>query len=227
MATVEHRGEAVSAAPSRHANPFATCWTRPGAMTFQFDDGQSAQALVEKLAAQRWRGAIVGPHGCGKSTLLQSLKPAFRPAGMRIHSIAIRDGQRRLPLEFLSSITRQADNTRAIAIVDGYEQLGWLERTRLSRTCRLADCGLLVTSHRPTWISMLVRVAPTEQLVQRLVVKLASRVSTKVTSEDVAASYARHGSNVREMFFDLYDRHEALRRSQRRSGDSAAALSRP
>jgi hypothetical protein len=227
MATVENPVEKALTAPSRHDNPFATCWTRPGAMTFQFDDGLGARALLEKLAAQGWRGAIVGPHGCGKSTLLATLKPGLQAAGFRLHSIGLRDGQRRLPIEFLSSINRQAGNTCAIAIVDGYEQLGWLERVRLSLRCRRAACGLLVTSHRPTWIPMLVRLAPTEQLVQQLVGELTSRVSTKVTSADVAASYARHGSNVREMFFDLYDRHEALRRSQRRSIASAAALWRP
>ena len=37
--------------PSRHSNPFATCWTRPGALAFRFANGESAAALVERLVA--------------------------------------------------------------------------------------------------------------------------------------------------------------------------------
>jgi hypothetical protein len=215
------------AAPSRNDNPFATCWTRPGSIEFRFGCGESSEATLSRLAAQDWRGSIIGPHGCGKSTLLETLKPVLRAAGARIHAITLQDGQRRLPREFLRSVARRARGDRGIAVVDGYEQLGWLECMRLSRTCRRANRGLLVTSHRPTRIPPLVRLAPTEQLVQWIVAELASRVSTEVRSADVAASYARHGSNVREMFFDLYDRHEALRRSRRRGDKSNAALSRP
>jgi hypothetical protein len=51
--------------PSRHANPFATCWTRPGALPFRFTNRGTAEQLVAKLATQNWRGAIVGPHGSG------------------------------------------------------------------------------------------------------------------------------------------------------------------
>jgi hypothetical protein len=40
-------------------------------------------------------------------------------------------------------------------------------------------------------------------------------VSTPITDSDVAASHACHGSNVRELLFDLYDRHEQLRRAER------------
>ena len=64
--------------PSRHTNPFATCWTRPGAMAFQFPPGESAERLVAKLAAVGWWGEIVGPHGSGKSTLLETLRATPR-----------------------------------------------------------------------------------------------------------------------------------------------------
>ena len=62
--------------PSRHTNPFATCWTRPGAIAFHFPPGESAEQLVARLAADNWRGEIVGPHGSGKSTLLETLEAA-------------------------------------------------------------------------------------------------------------------------------------------------------
>ena len=196
---------------SRQANPFATCWTRPGALPFHFDDGQSAKQLVAEFTAQQCCGAIVGPHGSGKSTLLETLKPTLREAGFRVHSIALKDRQRRLPADFWSL----SHTPRTIIIVDGYEQLGWFERARLMHFCRRASRGLLVTTHSPTRILTLLCLAPNERLVQRLVGELAAQVSTPITISDIAASHACHGSNVREILFDLYDRHEQMRRTER------------
>jgi ABC-type branched-subunit amino acid transport system ATPase component len=198
--------------PSRDDNPFATCWTRPGAMPFQFAAGTSAEQLVDLLAAQDWWGAIVGPHGCGKSTLLETLTPLLSAASVHVRAITLQNGQRRLPSKFMEAIATAATEKRTLVIIDGYEQLAWLERLRLHRRCRRAGCGLLVTAHAATRIPTLIRLAPDERLVQLLVADLASRVSTRVSAADVTAIHACHGSNVRETFFGLYDRHEELRR---------------
>jgi hypothetical protein len=201
----------VDSPTSRDANPFATCWTRPGAIPFHFPDGLDASQLIARLAAQQWCGAIVGPHGSGKSTLLEALKPALRDAGLHVRAITLRDRQRRLPLEFLSRLP----HGRIILVIDGFEQLGWLERWRLSRRRRRTDLGLLVTTHSPPRIPTLVHLAPDERLVQQLFAKLTTTLSTPITPADVAASHACHRGNVREVFFDLYDRHERLRHEER------------
>src|SRR5438067_3592808 len=119
-------------APSRRDNPFATCWTRPGALAFRFGRELTAEKLVARLLAQNCCGAIVGPHGSGKSTLLESLKPALIAAGLKTHAISLRDRQRFLPREFFESwkggdASRHCQ-TRPIVIIDGYEQLHGLER---------------------------------------------------------------------------------------------------
>lgn len=194
--------------PSRHGNPFATCWTRPGALAFRFAAGQSTAQLVERLAAQNWRGAIIGPHGCGKSTLLETVKPALEAAGRRVQAVALHDGQRHLPRAFYNGWV----SAKTVLFVDGYEQLGWIERWRLARRSRLASVGLLVTSHRPLHIPTLVCLEAKCDLVQQLVADLCAEVSTLITASDVVASHDCHGSNVREIFFDLYDRHERGRR---------------
>jgi hypothetical protein len=195
--------------PSRSANPFATCWTRPGSLPYHFNPGESAAHLIAKLAAQQWRGAIIGPHGSGKSTLLEALKPAIIAANFSIHTICLRDRQRRLPRHFLNSLTRDVNS---LVIIDGYEQLSWQSRLHLSLRCRSIGAGLLVTSHKQVRIPRLIRLAPDHQLVEQLVEDLCTEVSTTVTRADIAASHACHGSNVREILFDLYDRHEAGRR---------------
>jgi hypothetical protein len=194
--------------PSRRDNPFATCWTRPGAIAFRFPEGIDAPQLVAALAARNWWGAIIGPHGCGKSTLLETLKPALSAAGRRVLAIVLRDGQRRLP----PIAIEHGKEAKTVVIIDGYDQLGGLERLRLTRRCRHSSAGLVVTAHRPTRLPTLIRLAPDRNLIARLVADLCAEVSTPITPKDVAASHDCHGSNVREIFFDLYDRHERGRR---------------
>jgi len=73
--------------------------------------------------------------------------------------------------------------------------------------------GLLVTSHSRTRLPTLIQLSPDQTLVQQLVADLCAKVSTTITTADIAASHACHGSNVREILFDLYDRHEQRRRA--------------
>ncbi len=138
--------QSPSQPPSRRDNPFATCWTRPGALPFRFADGQSAELLVAKLADQGWWGAIVGPHGSGKSSLLESLKPAIEEAERRVIAIALRDGQRRLPPYFFEA----CEGSRSLAVIDGYEQLGRWERLKLApvAAARRSACSSQHTPQR-------------------------------------------------------------------------------
>src|SRR5690349_13672810 len=100
------------ATPSRHSNPFATCWTRPGALPFRFSNGDSAEMLIQKLASQNLRGAIIGPHGSGKSTLLETLKPAIAAASRTVVSVSLHDGEHRLPSKTFRSLNSVAEFAR-------------------------------------------------------------------------------------------------------------------
>jgi energy-coupling factor transporter ATP-binding protein EcfA2 len=200
------KSHTVNPPPSRTTNPFATCWTRPGALPFRFPAGDTAKSLVAKLAASGWWGEIVGPHGSGKSTLLEALKPAVQDAGRDVVAVALRDAQRRLHRNLLTDLS-----SAKLLIVDGYEQLNWFQQQRLKHRCRRAGAGLLVTAHASTSLPTLVALAPDLPLVEQLVAQLCKRSNSRVTPADVAASHAGRGSNVRDIFFDLYDRHERLR----------------
>ncbi len=201
----------IGSVPSRGDNPFATCWTRPGAIPFHFAGELSAEILVERLEAQNWWGAIVGPHGSGKTTLLGTLKPALLARGRCVEGICLRNGQRRLPSGFPGLAAKEC----SLVIVDGYEQLGRFARWRLGRLCRRNGAGLLVTAHESTNVPLLVELAPQLALVERLVARLTAQMSTRVTNSHVAASHDCHGSNVREILFDLYHKHEELRGATR------------
>lgn len=210
----------IHSAPSRYDNPFATCWTKPGAIPFHFAAGQSASEVLKRLAASKWCGAIIGPHGSGKSTLLETLKPVLAAAGHSHFAITLHDRQRSLPNEFIGRLQTlgqvPAENT-SIVIVDGYEQLTWLARLKLVARCRHQSLGLLVTSHRRTCLPTLIELHSDFSLVEQLVAELCDQVSTRIDPKFVAASHACHGSNVREIFFDLYDRYERTRRKTRTS----------
>jgi energy-coupling factor transporter ATP-binding protein EcfA2 len=198
--------------PSRDSNPFATCWTRPGAIAFQFAAGQSGAELVARLAAAGWRGEIVGPHGSGKSTLVASLTPLVSAAGRTVTTLTLRAGERRLPPKVVGQALAAA---RPLVIVDGFEQLSWWQRRLLVARCRRASAGLLVTSHVATGLPLLYATRPDLPLARAVVSTLTARIPSLVTAADVAASHACHGSNLRELLFALYERHEAVRPAAR------------
>lgn len=202
------------APPSRASNPFATCWTCPGAIPFQFPRGESAEQLVSRLAEQNWWGEIVGPHGAGKSTLLESLKPLIVAAGQRVLAISLHDRQRRLPSELLRQVRAQS---QMLVIVDGYEQLSRFRRLTLRWRCRSTQVGLLITSHSRTGLPLLTQLNPDRAVVDSLVATLTAERPSRITPADIDASHAVHGSNVRELLFDLHDRHESARRSNRQA----------
>jgi energy-coupling factor transporter ATP-binding protein EcfA2 len=211
--------------PSRLSNPFATCWTKPGALAFRFPAGAGAEQLVNRLAAQGWHGEIVGPHGSGKSTLLETLRPILAAGGRQVTMITLRDGQRWLPRGHLR---RALTRPRPLVIVDGYEQLTWFARAWLRCRCRFSGVGVLVTAHLPTGLPLLTRLAPNLDMIQQLSAALTDHQQTRVSSTDVIASHACHGSNVRELLFDLYERHEDYRRREAasrlvRTGSAARA----
>jgi hypothetical protein len=193
--------------PSRHRNPFATCWTRPGALAYEFPSGENAERLVARLAAAGWRGEILGPHGSGKSTLLETLRPHLAAAGRSVAVITLHDGQRRLPQRLLSA---SLASSRPLLIVDGWEQLSRLNRFIVRWQCRRASAGLLVTSHASTGLPLVFRTQPSRELVDHLVSTLTARIPSPIADSDVAASHACRGGNVREILFLLYDRHEQL-----------------
>jgi len=189
-------------------NPFATRWVRPGAISYHFPVGQSADTLVDRLRAHAWWGEIVGPHGAGKSTLLATLLPALEAAGRKPILEALHDGQRRLPHRLTDS---SAWTTATQIVIDGYEQLSYWSRLRLKRACRRVGCGLLVTSHRSVGLPELIRVEPNLETLQGVVAELLAASPQSITRDEVARSFAAHHGNARDTLFDLYDLYEQRR----------------
>ena len=88
-------------------NPFSTRFVRPGAISYLFEPGSSAADLIDRLAAHRWRGQIIGPHGCGKSTLLATLVDALARVHRNACVFSLRDRQRRMPPGWVAQVRRR------------------------------------------------------------------------------------------------------------------------
>jgi hypothetical protein len=210
----------------RQRNPFATRWVRPGAVKYSFAPGMDTAQLIDKLQGGRWRGAIVGRHGTGKSTLLATLVPLIEQMGIDVGRISLRDGQKCLTPEalrgirWLGELTSTSGKVRhglpnGLLVVDGYEQLGWWARRRVSAICRRNGWGLLVTAHRDSsvgGISAVFRTTSELATVQYLVERVLPSHGGLIHPGDVAAAFDAQSGNVRETLFALYDLFEERRR---------------
>jgi energy-coupling factor transporter ATP-binding protein EcfA2 len=196
---------------SRHSNPFSTRFVRPGAIAFLFEEGCSAEALVERLQANRWLGEIIGPHGTGKSTLLEALKPALEEAGKRVVHLKLTAGRPKLSAEEL--LGGRWDR-QTLVIVDGYEQLRFLSRCALGVRRKLAGAGMLITAHRSAGFPLLYETRGSELLAQRLVEQLTQGNDELLTRDDVVVAMQASRGNVRDALFRLYDLYESRKVEQ-------------
>ncbi len=198
---------ALAAIPNRQSNPFATCWTRPGALPFSPSEVASVESCLELLEANQWRGQILGPHGVGKSTLLVSIGQALESRGLPVTWMrAGRDSDQLPPA---------ADE--AVLLVDSYECLPrwrrWLWRRR----------RLVATSHRPAGLPTIASLRPTLGDAMKLFEWLTADRPTPVLPGDLARSFASRRGNVREVWFDLYDLHERRTRCEANTGANSHA----
>ena len=195
-------------APLNSDNPFCTRRISPGAIPFIFPPGENAETLVDRLRQAGWWGEITGPHGSGKSTLLAALTAAIERAGRRTVLVALHDGERRLPLRLQSDLRLRPP---VVLVVDGYEQLGRWSRLMLKRFCRRQGMGLLVTAHESVGLPHLYRTAVTPDLAGQIVGTLLGGREPPFTPEEVSHCLSRHGGDLREVLFELYDLFEKRR----------------
>lgn len=161
-------------------------------------------ALMARLEAMNRRGAIVGPKGSGKTTLLEDLgerlaeqgfavvwrRPRCRPQGRLT---------RRSGIDPLPPVT-----DRTILLLDSAEMLGPFAWRRLRwRMCRAG--GMIINTHRPGMLPVLLRCRTTPALLARILGELVDR-EAEVLAPLAAELYRHHRGNVREALRAMYDR---------------------
>jgi hypothetical protein len=162
--------------------------------------GRTWDDLLERLAALRYRAAIVGPHGRGKTTLLEDLAPRLEALDFHVRSVTLHAGDRRLTREQAQALFRGL-NPRDLLCVDGAEQLGrcaWL--ALLARS--LGAGGLLITTHSPGLLPTLLDCQTTPELLGGIVRELAGGEVEGLSTDEL---FAKHEGNVREALRAMYD----------------------
>lgn len=185
------------------SNPFATRHTRPGALPPLDDRGNPLDiaALADRCLGLP-AAAIEGPHGHGKTTLIARLVEHLGERGVPVEVVRMRsaaDGGRAL-----LAVVKAGRGT--LVCIDGWERLGRIAAAvRLAARCR--GVRLLVTAHRSTGLPVVMRCATSEGLLRAIVARLPDH-GGRIAAADVTAAFARHGGNLRESLYDLYDRFE-------------------
>ena len=199
----------MTSPPSRNANPFATCWTRPGALPCLASSSASVEGVLARLESAGWRGQIVGPHGVGKSTLMMALARLLSGRGLSVACCDLSRGGE-----------PSAPSRDAVLMVEGFERLRRGERNACLRRWRTRSRGFVVTTHRPLrsfWqpLAVVATLRPDLELLDRLYDLLTARRATPVTREEARRAFIRHDGRLRDVWFDLYNRHERLTRDER------------
>lgn len=100
----------------------------------------------------------------------------------------------------------QADR---LLILDGYEQLPAATRAMALAITNTAGTGMLVTSHRKTWLPSLITTSVNVELARSLLNRLLpanlARREEYLEPKRLDEQLSRHQGNLREVFMELYD----------------------
>lgn len=180
-------------------NPFASANLEK--LAFRFPYGDSWEALLSRLKANQYTGAIVGPHGSGKTTLLEQLAQqleqlGFRPEIIRLTGETGMKDKEKLP-ERLRQIVRPG-----FVLLDGAEQLStrhWLP----IRAAAGGAAGFVVTVHRVSRLPTVFECDTDPELLEDLVEELTGAT---LPPGEATTLLARHHGNIRDALWELYDR---------------------
>jgi energy-coupling factor transporter ATP-binding protein EcfA2 len=206
------------------SNPFATRFTRPGRIEPLDAMGHPVDTdlLLTRLHSLGGAAAIVGPHGSGKSTLLAHLANAIEARGVRAPRSRLRS-LHDVPAAWMA--IRQAANG-GTACIDSWECIGRPARYGLQVAAHLSGSGLLVTSHRSDGLPVLVLHDTSPALLHAIVRGLPDHDSWHgrlITPSDVEEAFVKHGGNLRESLYELYDRFETRVERSRTVGGAGSS----
>ena len=193
------------------SNPFSTRFTRPGMVPPLDASGRPLDVvlLAERIHSQGGMFVIEGPHGHGKTTLLVAILAVLRGRGRT--TLLVRADSFAAAWGVVLDIAQARAGT--VVGVDGWEQLppGATAAIRMISRWRRTVIG--VTAHRWTGLPVLSRCHTSPDVLAGVVERLPGH-GGRIGRTDILEAFHRHGGNVREALYDLYDRFERrVRRS--------------
>lgn len=165
----------------------------------------SWEVLLDRLGAQHWRGALVGPEGSGKTTLLEDMAPHLVARGLRTKQLQLSREAPRFAPGFLAQFCDGLESQDCV-LFDGAEQMSRLTWRRFLHQARRAG-GLVITSHRAGLLPILVQCRTTPALLHDILVQLLGDDAARWDSETL---WTRHGGNVRLALRELYDQYAEM-----------------
>jgi hypothetical protein len=180
-------------------NPFRT--RRIGALAFRHPE-LSLAGILDRLAGQGSRGAIVGPHGSGKTTLLGEIAEHLTRAGLRVERCFLNAEMPPPRARELALRARTLGPGDAL-LFDGAGHLPGFHWRRLLRASRNAG-AFVVTAHEEGRLPTLLRTRTDTRLLAELVEDLTATGSEPLRPL-LDELYDAHGGNLREALLALYD----------------------
>lgn len=194
------------AAMSAAVNPFATRYTRPGAVPPLDAGGRplDVEALLDRVAPGC--SVVEGPHGHGKTTLVRSLLAEAAAAGRPTCLVPVRSWTDAWPaLRAVATV-----DPGGLVAVDGWERLPRPCRMALAILSRWRRLAVVATAHSRVGLPVLAVCTSSPALVEAIVARLPDHGGT-ISPVDVAEAYRRQLGNVRDTLATLYDRFEERR----------------
>jgi len=159
-------------------------------------------AVVQALAKNNYRGALVGGHGTGKSTLLRAVGDRLIGRGLSPMPLFMNTEERgRLPLRWRIAVRRAGEGDALL--LDGYDHLPRWARLWVRYKAQYAG-ALVVTSHRRCRLRTVAQMQTSPALLRTIVAELAGE--GYAASVDCEALWQETGGNLRDALRLLYDR---------------------
>ena len=156
-------------------------------------------ALLARLAAMHYRGAIVGPRGSGKTTLCEDLQDRLTEQGLQTRRLFVTLNIQ-VPLRDIVPLLSQPFD---VLLLDGADHLSWWTWSRLKRRVLTTHRGLVITTHQPgllpTWYTCQTSPALLQQIVNQLTPDQRPPIPV------VERLYHHHQGNIRDALRHLYD----------------------
>lgn len=179
-------------------NPFAVQHIER--IPFRFPAGDTWEALLGRLEAVAWCGAIVGAHGTGKTTLLEQLAPQLTARGFRPHLLTLRAESTSADKQTL--LAAAALRAPDFILLDGAEQLTPRQWLAFQNTTHAA-AGCVITLHREGRLPTVLQSEPSPALLDDLTHELCG---AWLPEREARRLFVRHRGNLRECLRELYDR---------------------
>jgi len=184
-------------------NPFATRFTRPGAMRFR-----CPESLIDSLRKQLLCPEvvqIVGPHGSGKTTLAITLARELLQHGIPVQLVQAWSAR-----AIGCRIYSRGPSSGSVLFMDGFGKLNWLTRMSLRRYCCDNRVTLVPIVHRRLkGVPLLYATIPNAVEFAALSRWLQRNLPRPVISAELAkAAWIRHEGDYREAFMELYDHYQ-------------------